>query len=171
MNALLCLRHCLRLHRDHTRWLPPKATMATMLDTYGRDLTKVAASGDPVIGRDEEISRVVSILCRKSKNNAVLVGVAGVGKTAVAEGLAQRTARGGVPGVLAGARVVELNVAVMLAGTRYRGTFEDRMTGVIKQAEKEARMLALNLIKTPKYEEQEHTRERIGRNPNRVAFG
>ncbi|KAL6594088.1 hypothetical protein ACP70R_048989 [Stipagrostis hirtigluma subsp. patula] len=113
MNVLLSLRHCLRLRRDHTRWLPPKATMATMLDTYGRDLTKVAASGDPVIGRDEEISRVVSILCCKSKNNAVLMGAAGVGKTT-------------------------LNVAAMLAGTRYRGTFEDRMTGVIKQAEKEA---------------------------------
>ncbi|CAN6294779.1 unnamed protein product [Urochloa humidicola] len=81
-----------------------------MLDRYGRDLTAAAASSGPVFGRDDEIDRVVSILSRKSKNSAVLVGAAGVGKTAIAEGLAQRLARGQVPGALAGARVVKLNV-------------------------------------------------------------
>ncbi|KAL6594089.1 hypothetical protein ACP70R_048990 [Stipagrostis hirtigluma subsp. patula] len=111
--------------------------MASMLDTYAQDLTKVAASGDPVIGREDEISRVISILCRKSKNNGVLVGAAGVGKTAVAEGLAQRIACGEVFGDLAGTRVVELSVTSMLAGARYWGMLEERVEGVLAEAEAE----------------------------------
>ncbi|CAN6289183.1 unnamed protein product [Urochloa humidicola] len=110
-----------------------------MLDTYGRDLTAAAAaSSGPVFGRDDEIDRVVSILSRKSKNSAVLVGPAGVGKTAIAEGLAQRIAGRQVPGALAGARVVELNVPAIIAGTKYIGTLETRVTGVIAEVEAEA---------------------------------
>jgi ATP-dependent Clp protease ATP-binding subunit ClpA len=102
---------------------------------YGRDLTEVAARGDPVVGRDAEIDRVVSILSRKSKNSAVLVGAPGVGKTAIAEGLAQRLADGRVPGPLAGARLVELSVPKLLAGCRYIGVLQERVTGVIGEAE------------------------------------
>ncbi|KAF7043730.1 hypothetical protein CFC21_053050 [Triticum aestivum] len=107
----------------------------TNLDTFGCDLTAAAANADPVVGREDEIDRVVCILSRKSKNSAVLVGAAGVGKTAIAEGLAQRIARGEVSGVLAGARVVEINVAAMVSGTRARGTFEERFTGLIAEVE------------------------------------
>ncbi|KAM0898427.1 hypothetical protein ACQ4PT_021945 [Festuca glaucescens] len=119
---------------------PPPRPAATSrgkskLDTFGRDLTAMAANADPVVGREEEIDRVVCILSRKSKNSAVLVGAPGVGKTAIAECLAERIARGEVSGVLAGARVVELNVAAMISGTSYRGTFEERVTGVIAEAE------------------------------------
>lgn len=119
---------------------PPRQPAAAKgtLDAFGRDLTAEAANADPVVGREEEIDRVVCILSRKSKNSTVLVGAAGVGKTAIAEGLAQRIARGEVSGVLEGARVVELNVAAMISGTSYRGTFEERMTGVIAEAEAEA---------------------------------
>ncbi|KAM3371492.1 hypothetical protein ACQJBY_018738 [Aegilops geniculata] len=95
----------------------------------------MTGEGDPVIGRDDEIDRVVDILCRRTKNCAALVGAAGVGKTAVAEGLAQRIASGAVPDALVGARVVEVDLAAMVAGTRYRGMFEERMKNVIKRAE------------------------------------
>jgi ATP-dependent Clp protease ATP-binding subunit ClpA len=90
---------------------------------------------DPVIGRDDEIDRLVCILCRRTKNCAALVGAAGVGKTAVVEGLAQRVAAGTVPATLAGARIVEVDLGAMVAGTIYRGMFEERMKNVIKQAE------------------------------------
>ncbi|XP_044392457.1 chaperone protein ClpB1-like [Triticum aestivum] len=110
----------------------------TCLRTYGRDLTALAVTAgeaDPVVGRDDEIDRVVRILCRRTKNCAALVGAAGVGKTAVAEGLAQRIAEGKVPKQLAGARLVELDLAAMVAGTRWRGMFEERMKNVISSAE------------------------------------
>ncbi|KAM3260800.1 hypothetical protein ACQJBY_051829 [Aegilops geniculata] len=103
------------------------------LRTYGRHMTGKAVG--LVVGRDDEIDRVISILCRKTKNCAALVGPAGVGKTAIAEGLAQRIATGKVPAVLAGARVVEVDLGAMVAGTKYRGMFEERMKSVIKQAE------------------------------------
>ncbi|CAN6284425.1 unnamed protein product [Urochloa humidicola] len=142
VSALLRARQCLtQLPRaDHLRRLPKvikqcRRNYGSMLDRYGRDLTAAAASSGPVFGRDDEIDRVVSILSRKSKNSAVLVGAAGVGKTAIAEGLAQRLARGQVPGALAGARVVELNVPKVIAGTKYIGTLETRVTGVIAEAE------------------------------------
>ncbi|KAL6634502.1 hypothetical protein ACP70R_027173 [Stipagrostis hirtigluma subsp. patula] len=113
----------------------PEPSSSPMLDAFGRDLTAAAATADPVVGREDEIDRVVCILSRKSKNSAVLVGPPGVGKTAIAEGLAQRIARGEVSGVLAGARVVELSVAGMISGTMFRGNFEERVTGVIAEAE------------------------------------
>ncbi|XBI12674.1 hypothetical protein VPH35_139512 [Triticum aestivum] len=106
------------------------------LRSYGRDMTagsKQAVS--PVVGRDSEIDRVISILCRKTKNCAALVGAAGVGKTAIAEGLAQRIAAGKVPAALAGARVVDVDLGAMVAGTMFRGMFEERLKGVIKKAE------------------------------------
>ncbi|VAI37550.1 unnamed protein product [Triticum turgidum subsp. durum] len=103
------------------------------LRTYGRHMTGKAVG--LVVGRDDEIDRVISILCRKTKNCAALVGPAGVGKTAIAEGLAQRIATGKVPAALAGARVVEVDLGAMVAGTKYRGMFEERMKSVIKQAE------------------------------------
>ncbi|KAL6899171.1 hypothetical protein ACP4OV_005829 [Aristida adscensionis] len=112
-----------------------KAPPPPMLEAFGRDLTAAAAAADPVVGREEEIDRVVCILSRKSKNSAVLVGSPGVGKTAIAEGLAQRIARGEVSGVLAGASVGELSVPAMISGTTYRGTFEERVTGVVVEAE------------------------------------
>ncbi|CAM0954936.1 unnamed protein product [Alopecurus aequalis] len=102
---------------------------------YGRDMTATAGKADPVIGRDDEIDRVICILCRRTKNCAALVGAAGVGKTAIAEGLAQRIAAGTVPAALAGARVVEVDLGAMVAGTIYRGMFEERMKNVIRQAE------------------------------------
>uniref|UniRef100_A0ACD5YNR5 Uncharacterized protein n=1 Tax=Avena sativa TaxID=4498 RepID=A0ACD5YNR5_AVESA len=98
-------------------------------------MTAAAGNTDPVIGRDDEIDRVVCILCRRTKNSAVLVGAPGVGKTAIAEGLAQRIAAGTVPGALAGARLVEVDLGAMVAGTLYRGMFEERLKNVIKEAE------------------------------------
>ena len=107
----------------------------SFLTKYGRDMTAAAGKMDPVIGRDDEIERVVCILCRRTKNNAVLVGEPGVGKTAIAEGLAQRIDAGAVPAPLAGARVVEVDLGAMVAGTTYRGMFEERIKKVIQEAE------------------------------------
>lgn len=105
------------------------------LRAYGRDMTAAVGNTDPVIGRDDEIDRIVCILCRRTKNSAVLVGAPGVGKTAIAEGLAQRIAAGTVPAALAGARLVEVDLGAMVAGTQYRGMFEERLKNVIKEAE------------------------------------
>ncbi|TVU31403.1 hypothetical protein EJB05_23087, partial [Eragrostis curvula] len=113
----------------------PKMKTTTALDTYGRDMTARAGKTDPVIGRDDEIRNVVRILCRRSKSNALLVGAPGVGKTAIAEGLAQRIAAGTVPPSLAGARVVEVDVGALVAGTTLRGMFEERVKRVIQEAE------------------------------------
>ena len=107
----------------------------SLLKTFGRDLTELAKAGelDPVIGRKEEVRRVIQILCRRTKNNPVLIGEAGVGKTAIVEGLAQEIAAGSVPEILLDRKVITLDMALMVAGTKYRGQFEERIKGVMDE--------------------------------------
>src|SRR3989339_1147190 len=112
-------------------------TKFQVLERYGINLTDMARDGklDPVIGRDEELRRVIQVLSRRTKNNPVLIGEPGVGKTAIAEGLAQRVVRGDVPEGLKDKRVVALDMGALVAGSKYRGEFEERLKAVLKEIE------------------------------------
>ena len=131
----------IRLLPDQGTGAPQQATagkkksQTPTLDTFGRDLTALATDGklDPVIGREDEIERVIQTLSRRTKNNPVLIGEAGVGKTAIVEGLAQAIIDGTVPDLLLNQRVLTLDLAGVVAGTKYRGQFEERLKSVMKE--------------------------------------
>ncbi|MBZ5618009.1 MAG: ATP-dependent chaperone ClpB [Acidobacteriia bacterium] len=122
----------------------PEATYEA-LERYGRDLTKLAELGklDPVIGRDEEIRRVIQVLSRRTKNNPVLIGEPGVGKTAIVEGLGQRIVRGDVPEGLKNKRIVALDMGALIAGAKYRGEFEERLKAVLKEVQESSGEIVL----------------------------
>lgn len=128
------------LHMDSSR---PRRRGSSILTTYARDLVREAQDGnlDPVIGREREIDRLITIISRRTKNNPVLIGEAGVGKTAVVEGLASRITSGMVPSFLRDRRIMEVDLAAMVAGTKYRGEFEDRLKKLINEVEKDDKII------------------------------
>ncbi|MBD5635294.1 MAG: ATP-dependent Clp protease ATP-binding subunit, partial [Candidatus Eremiobacteraeota bacterium] len=130
---------------DPREWAKRLRTTTPTLSSFSRDLTAAARAGelDPVVGRDVEIERVVAILSRRSKNNPVLIGEPGVGKTAVVEGLAQRIASGDVPASLRDKRILALSLGPLVAGTKYRGEFEGRVKRILEEVKRSAREIVL----------------------------
>ncbi|MCD5397998.1 ATP-dependent Clp protease ATP-binding subunit [candidate division NPL-UPA2 bacterium] len=124
---------------------PSKKSKTPALDAFGRDLTELAREDklDPVIGREDEIERITEILSRRTKNNPVLLGEAGVGKTAIVEGLAQKIVAGSVPDILSNKRIVALDLALMVAGTKYRGQFEERIKAVMQEIRRSEDIIVL----------------------------
>jgi len=122
-----------RTSGEKTTAARPKET--SLLAEFSRDLTQAASEGslDPLVGRDGELERVIQILCRRTKNNPVLIGEPGVGKTAIVEGLAQRISDGDVPPFLADKRILSLDLSLIVAGTKYRGQFEERLKTIMKE--------------------------------------
>ncbi len=131
------------MHKEDLQSFQNGGRRASMLEMYSRDLTALAEAGklDPVIGRSQEISRVIEILSRRTKNNPCLIGEPGVGKTAIAEGLAQRIADGEVPFTVQNKRVLTLDLAGMVAGSKYRGEFEERIKRVIQEVKRDGNIL------------------------------
>ena len=123
------------LQRSQSEKAPTRPKESSLLSEFSRDLTQAAMDNtlDPLIGRDYELERVVQILCRRTKNNPVLIGEPGVGKTAIVEGLAQRIAEGDVPSFLADKRILALDLSLIVAGTKYRGQFEERLKTIMKE--------------------------------------
>jgi ATPases with chaperone activity, ATP-binding subunit len=124
--------------RNEPRPAAASKSKTPILEHFGRDLTAMARAGklDPIIGREAEIERLIQILCRRKKNNPALIGEPGVGKTAIIEGLAQKIVQKKIPDLLANKRVVTLDVAAMVAGTKYRGQFEERVKGLIMELQR-----------------------------------
>lgn len=132
----LTINFSIRPHFQNQPQRERRKTTTPALDEFGRDLTMLALEGklDPVIGREDEIERVIQILGRRIKNNPVIIGEPGVGKTAIVEGLAQKIIEGDVPDILLGKRIIALDMGALIAGTKYRGQFEERLKAVIKEA-------------------------------------
>jgi len=117
---------------------PKRKSKTPFVDHFGRDLTNMAREGklDPIIGRELEIERLIQVLCRRKKNNPVLIGEPGVGKTAIVEGLAQKIVQKKIPELLESKRVVTLDMASVVAGTKYRGQFEERLKALMTELQK-----------------------------------
>ncbi|WP_439425777.1 ATP-dependent Clp protease ATP-binding subunit [Oenococcus alcoholitolerans] len=130
-------------HQQNVRAKKSKTAGTPTLDSMSRDLTAIASAGqiDPVVGRDKEVHRVIQILSRRTKNNPVLIGEPGVGKTAIAEGLAQRIVNGEVPFDLASKRLMALDMGALIAGTKYRGEFEDRLKKIINEIHNDGQVI------------------------------
>lgn len=138
--------------RQTTEKRPAKSDTDTpIIDNFGTDFTDIAAKGglDPVVGRDKEIQRIVQILCRRKKNNPIIIGEPGVGKSAIVEGLADRIAHHRVPHLLQNKRIVALDMASIVAGTQYRGQFEERLRRLIKELNHILRLYSLLMRFTP----------------------